>query len=132
MIKAQWFSLGGGVVHPLMRRYVAGEKMKFKAPIFFLIAPPVFFGLLWAYEAFDTGQTIKQIFMLRTDNNSLLVWIGKISIAGFLNSFALENFYPNYQNKSMLVQRLINIIGFALLLAVVSTIIWVLFPGVQL
>ncbi|WP_120512051.1 hypothetical protein [Photobacterium salinisoli] len=104
--------------------------MKFKAPIFFLIAPPVLFGLIWAYEAFETGQTIKQIFMLRTDNNSLLVWIGKISIAGFLSSFALENFYPNYQNKSLSVQRLINIIGFALFLALVSTIIWVLFPSV--
>ncbi len=106
--------------------------MKFKAPIFFLIAPPVLFGLIWTYQAFETGQTINQIFMLRTDNNSLLVWIGKMSIAGFLNSYALENFYPNYQNKSLSVQRLINIIGFALFLAVVSTIIWVLFPGVQL
>ncbi|MFM2578114.1 hypothetical protein [Vibrio fortis] len=106
--------------------------MKFKAPIFFLIAPPVFFGLIWVYEGFQTGQTINQIFMLRTDNNSLLVWIGKMSIAGFLNSFALENFYPNYQNKSASIQRVINIIGFALFLAVVSTIIWVLFPGVQL
>ncbi|EKL9960296.1 hypothetical protein PTB57_002360 [Vibrio parahaemolyticus] len=57
--------------------------MKFKAPIFSLIAPPVFFGLIWAYEAFDTGQTIKQILMLRTDNNCLLVWIGKMSIAGY-------------------------------------------------
>ncbi|MFM2597999.1 hypothetical protein [Vibrio fortis] len=108
------------------------RKMKFKAPIFFLIAPPVFFGLIWVYEGFQTGQTINQIFMLRTDNNSLLVWIGKMSIAGFLNSFALENFYPNYQNKSASIQRVINIIGFALFLAAVSTIIWVLFPGVQL
>lgn len=108
------------------------ERMKFKAPIFFLITPPVLFGLIWVYEAFETGQTIKQIFMLRTHDNSLLVWIGRMSIAGFLNSFALENFYPNYQNKSVSVQRLISIIGFALFLAVVSIIIWVLFPNVQL
>ncbi|MFM2483283.1 hypothetical protein [Celerinatantimonas sp. YJH-8] len=106
--------------------------MKFKVPILFFIAPPILFGLVWAYEAFETGQTIKQIFMLRTDNNSLLVWIGKMSIVGFLNSFVLENFYPNYKNKSVSVQRLINIIGCAFFLAVVSTIIWVLFPGVQL
>ncbi|MCE0495174.1 hypothetical protein [Vibrio salinus] len=101
--------------------------MKIKTPIFFLLMPTAVFGGMWIYEAFDTGRAMDQVFESYSPGSRLLVWIGTMSVAGFLNSFALDNFYPNYQNKGPTEQRYIHIIGFVLCFGLVSSISWMLF-----
>lgn len=73
-----------------------------------------------------------QVLKVYSEAPILLVWIVEMSCAVFLNRFVLENFYSHYQRQGPIKQRGINLVGFALFLGIVSTIIWLLFPGIQL
>ena len=93
---------------------------------------PCVFILIWIYEAFETGSSIGSIFEENFEDTALIILIVKMSIAGFINSFFLENYYPQYQDKGVQTQRLINLVGFALFFALISAGLWLICPGIQI
>jgi hypothetical protein len=71
----------------------------------------VVFALIWFVESLVLGVPFGQTLNARFDDNGVLWLIGKMSVAGAVNSFIFENYYPEFHRRGAQVQRWVHLIG---------------------